>query len=60
MKAMMGRFVFKPRDLKASVDSEDMYHKAKIVCFSVAMAAVATTYQAYFNNLVYRSGAYQQ
>ena len=57
---MMQRFVFKPRDLKVSVDDESWGHKVKIVAFSVAMASVATTYQSYFNNLVYRSGMYQQ
>jgi len=60
MKAMMGRFVFKPRDLKVSCDDESWGHKVKIVAFSVAMASVATTYQSYFNNLVYRSGMFQQ
>ena len=56
MKTMMSRFVFKPRDLHANCDSEGFAHKAKIVCFSLAMASIATTYQHYFNNLVYRSG----
>jgi len=60
MKAMMNRFVFKPRDLKVSCDDESWGHKVKIVAFSVAMASVATSYQSYFNNLVYRSGMYQQ
>lgn len=57
---MMGRFVFKPRDLKASCESEGWGHKVKIVCFSFTMAAISGTYQSYFNDLVYRSGIYQQ
>jgi len=60
MKSMMSRFVFKPRDLKASCENEGMAHKAKIVCFSLTMFAIANTYGAYFQNLMYRSGIYQQ
>jgi len=58
MKAMMPRLVFTPRDLKANVDSEGWKHKTKIVCFAAAMAVISGTYQAYFNNLVYRSAIY--
>lgn len=37
-----------------------MYHKAKIVCFSILMWSIGTTYTSYFNNLSYRSGIFQQ
>ena len=60
MKGMFGKLKFKPSDLKTSCESEGFAHKAKIVCFSLAMFTVANTYASYFQNLVYRSGIYQQ
>ena len=57
---MMSRFVFKPRDLKASCENEGNPHKVKIACFALTMFTVATTYSSYFQNLMYRSGIYQQ
>ena len=60
MKGMMSRFVFKPRDLKASCDNEDNGHKVKLAAFAGVMFVISTTYSSYFQNLVYRSGMYQQ
>lgn len=60
MKGMFGKLKFKPSDLKTSCESEGFVHKAKIVCFSLTMFAVANTYASYFQNLVYRSQIYQQ
>ena len=37
-----------------------MVHKAKIVCFSVGMAFVCGMFTAYFDDLVYRSGRFQE
>ena len=45
----------KPGDIKETCEKESKYHKAKIVCFSLLMFGIGTTYQTYFNNLVYRS-----
>ena len=39
---------------------EDKHHKAKIVCLSLFMFGVATTYGGYFDDLVFRSGMWQQ
>ena len=60
MKGMMSRFVFKPRDLKASCDNEDNGHKVKLAAFAGVMFVISTTYSSYFQNLMYRSGMYQQ
>ena len=60
MKEMMSSLSFKPAGIKDNCENETKYHKVKIVGFSVLMAAVATSYQTYFNDLVYRSGIYQQ
>lgn len=55
MKKFFSRFVFRPKDLKENVEQEGNVHKAKIICFSVAMGAVASGYQYYYDNLQYRS-----
>lgn len=59
MKKTMGQFYFKPREIKASCESESYVHKARIVGFSVVMASIAGFYEYYFNNLTMRSGQYQ-
>lgn len=59
MKGFFGKLKFKPSDLKTSCESEGFAHKAKIVCFSLTMFAVANSYASYFNNLVFRSQVYQ-
>ena len=50
----------KPSQIKETCESEHKYQKVKIVCLSLFMAGVATTYGGYFDNLVFRSGMYQQ
>jgi len=60
MKDSWNKLNFKPAAIKNCMEDESKYHKAKIVGFSLLMAGVATTYQSYFNGLVYRSGMYQQ
>ena len=59
MNQLMTRFTFKPAGLRENCANETKYHKLKIVGFSLLMASVGTTYQTYFDNLVYRSGIYQ-
>ena len=49
---------FKPAGLKELVENESVYHKAKIVCFSILMWSIGTTYTHYFNTLTYRSGIF--
>ena len=60
MKGMFSRFVFKPRDLKASCENEGKAHKVKLAAFAATMFTIANSYSAYFQNLMYRSGIYQQ
>ena len=60
MKEMMSRFNLKPAGIRDCCEKETKYHKLKIVGFSLLMAAIGTTYQTYFNGLVYRSGIYQK
>jgi hypothetical protein len=60
MSKMASQFVFKPRDLKSAVENESNVHKARVVCFSLAMASVASLYSTYFDNLVMRSNQAQQ
>lgn len=60
MKDMMKSLNFKPAGIKECVENESKYHKLKIVGFAFLMAGIGTTYQSYFNGLVYRSGIYQQ
>ena len=60
MKDAWNKLNFKPAAIKNCMEDESKYHKAKIVGFSLLMASIATTYQSYFNGLVYRSGMYQQ
>ena len=50
----------KPAHIKECVEVEHFWHKVKIACLSLFMAAVATTYGGYFDNLVFRSGMWQQ
>ena len=50
----------KPAGLKELVENESVYHKAKIVCFSLLMFSIGSTYVQYFDTLVYRSGIFQQ
>ena len=59
MKNFFKRFAFRPRELKDNVEKEDKVHKAKIICFSVAMGLVAAGYQTYYDGLQYRSAQYQ-
>ena len=59
MKKFFSRFVFRPKDLKENVEQEGNVHKAKIICFSVAMGLVAAGYQSYYDNLTYRSTQFQ-
>ena len=60
MKDMMKSLQFKPAEIKKCVEDESKYHKVKIIGFAFLMAGVGTTYQSYFNGLVYRSGIYQK
>lgn len=56
---MMSKLVFKPKELRESVKSEGMRHKARILGFSCITILVSTAYLQYFQNLVYRSGQMQ-
>ena len=56
----MQSFRMKPAGLKELVENESVYHKAKIVCFSLLMWGIGTSYTTYFNMLAYRSGIFQQ
>ena len=60
MKGFFGRFAFKPSDLKTVCDNEPMEHKVKIAAFAATMFAISNTYASYYQNLMYRSGIYQQ
>ena len=60
MKDMMQSLQFKPAGIKENVQNESKWHKLKIIGFAFLMAGVGTTYQAYFDGLVYRSGIYQK
>ena len=57
---MQNMMKLKPGDIKETCENESKYHKAKIVAFSFLMFGIGTTYQTYFNNLIYRSGIWQQ
>lgn len=57
---MMEKMMLKPSQIKECCEMEDKYHKAKIVCLSLLMFGVATTYGGYFDDLVFRSGMWQQ
>lgn len=59
MKKFFSRFVFRPKDLRENVEQEGNVHKAKIICFSLAMGLVAAGYQTYYDGLQYRSAQYQ-
>ena len=59
MKNFFSKFCFKPSQLKNNCENEGKVHKAKIICFSVAMGLVAGSYQGFFDNLTYRSGQFQ-
>ena len=60
MKDFVRSLKIKPAGIRKNVQHEDKYHKLKIVGFAFLMAGVGTTYQSYFNGLVYRSGIYQK
>ena len=57
---MMQSMRMKPAGIKQLVENESVYHKAKIVCFSLLMFGIGSTYVQYFDTLVYRSGIFQQ
>ena len=57
---MMEKMMLKPSQIKECCEMEDKYHKAKIVCLSLLMFGVATTYGGYFDDVVFRSGMWQQ
>ena len=56
----MEKMRMKPADIKECCESETHWTKAKIVCLSLLMGAIATTQEAYFDGLVWRSGMFQQ
>ena len=60
MKSFFKRFQFKPKEIKANCEEEGMVHKAKVVCFSVGMMFVCGMFTAFFDDLVYRSGRFQE
>ena len=57
---MMERMRMKPSQIKECCENEPFWKKVKIACLSIFMGAVATTYGGYFDNLVFRSGMFQQ
>ena len=56
MKNMM---VMKPRDVRSLIEEEKWTDKLRICGFAFAMGTVASFYQGYFDNLVYRANQYQ-
>ena len=44
MKNFFSKFCFKPSQLKNNCENEGKVHKAKIICFSIAMGLVAGSY----------------
>ena len=56
----MEKMKMRPADLKETCERETKHHKLKIVCLSALMGSIAITYQSYFDNLVMRSGMFQQ
>lgn len=57
---MLERMRMKPAQIKECVESEPFYKKVKIACLALFMGAVSSTCGGYFDNLVFRSGMYQQ
>ena len=57
---MQMKMSYKPADIKDCCENESMGHKVKIVGFSLLMFGIATSYQGFFDNLVYRAGIFQQ
>ena len=57
---MLERMRCKPAQIKEAVESEPFYKKVKIACLALFMGAVSSTCGGYFDNLVFRSGMYQQ
>ncbi len=51
--------VMKPRDVRSLIEEEKWTDKLRICGFAVVMGSVASFYQGYFDNLVYRSGQWQ-
>jgi hypothetical protein len=57
---MMDKMKMRPADIKECCESETTNNKIKIACLSLLMGAIATSQQAYFDGLVWRSGMFQQ
>ncbi len=59
MMNMKNNMVMKPRDVKEVVCEEKWYDKTRIAGIALVMGSIASTYQHYFDGLVYRSGQFQ-
>ena len=57
---MMERMRMRPAQIKECVENEPFWRKVKIACLALFMGAVSSTAGGYFDNLVFRSGMYQQ
>ena len=57
---MMERMRMKPSQIKDLCEKEPFYKKVKVACLALFMGAVSSTCGGYFDNLVFRSGMYQQ
>lgn len=55
MKAMMSNFKFSPRELSYNVENESKMHKARILGGAFALAIVAGSLQAYYDDLAFRA-----
>lgn len=54
------RLALKPRDIKQCCCDETKMNKAKILVISLFMGAISSSYQTYFDGLVWRSGNFQK
>ena len=57
---MMERMRMKPAQIKETCESEPFWKKVKIACLALFMGAVSSSFGGYFDNLVFRSGMFQQ
>jgi len=56
---MKNSMVMKPRDVKECISEEKWFDKTRIAGVALVMGTIASTYQGYFDGLVYRSGQFQ-
>ena len=59
MMKMKNSMVMKPRDVKEVIAEEKWFDKTRIAGVAIVMGTIASTYQGYFDGLVYRAGQAQ-